>query len=329
MVVFPVTQPMNQNGLVEWNVWIPPGNWVEWFTGTTFTGPLVVTRSCALTDIPAYVRAGAIIPLVDFVDRPLTGGAKLIPGTLTLRVFACAGCSGSTEVYEDDGDTTLYQTDSTSNYAWTPVKWAANGNNIVVMVSPPEGNFTGFPTQRNFRVKVQGTYGPAQVAVNGASVPFDVTRTAVPSWSYDGDNLAVEVITPIAPIATAVTVNVTSAAPLDANLYSGIPLAINRLYQVKQMLDDQFPSVYQEDYKAVTYGASTGLRMTEYPATSMLEVANFTNLFNSALAQVKALQGLNSTYQSQVVAMLATAAPLSSIEFTIPVISHKPAIHIN
>jgi len=294
-------------------VWIPPGTWVEWFSGLALSGPQVVTRAYALTDIPVFVRAGAILPLVDFQDRPLTGVAKLIPNTLTFRVFACPSCTGSTVVYEDDGDTTLYSTNT--SVAWTTVQFTATASEIDVSILPADGNFTGFPTQRNYRVKIQGTYNPSAVTFNGAAVPFDPYQVAVPSWSYDGNSLSVEVITAPTPVSSTTKVTVVSSAPLDDILYSGIPLAINRLTQVKGLLDDQWANVYQEDYKDVIYGASTGRRMSYNPSNVTAELAYFNTVFTNAVSQIKALTGLNATTQAMAVAMVSSAQPQTLVSY--------------
>jgi alpha-glucosidase (family GH31 glycosyl hydrolase) len=314
IVVSPVTSPVDYRGLVEWNVWIPPGTWVEWFSGLTLSGPQIVTRGYALTDIPAFVRAGTVLPLVDYKDRPLTGGAQLIPNTLTFRVFACPGCSGSTVVYEDDGDTTQYQTNS--SVAWTTVQYSTNGNNIQIQVLPVDGNFSGFPVQRNYRIKIQGTYNPSGVSFNGNTVPFDPYKLAVPSWSYDGNTLSVEVITAPTPVSSSTSVVVTSSAPLDDALYGGIPLAINRLAQVKGLLDDQWENVFQEDYPAVIYGASTGRRMSFNPSNVTNELAYFGTVFTDAMSQIKALTGLNATTQAMALALVASAQPQSLVSFS-------------
>jgi len=309
IIVYPITVPLNANGLVMWNVWIPPGDWVEWFSGLTLSGPSVVTRAYALTDIPVFVRAGSVIPMVEFTDRPLTGGAKVIPSTLTFRVFACSGCQGSTSVYEDDGDTEIYlNSTGNANYAWTTASYTTVENKITVTVQAADGSFPGFLTQRNFRVKLQGVYGPSDVTVNGANVPFDSTKTKIPSWSYDGNLLAVEVITAPVSVKANTTVVVTTLGSLgDAGLSNGIPLAVNRLAQVKTLLDNQWAAVFQEDYKSLIYGASAGQRMSNHPATSLVEVANFTSVFTTALQEVEALVGLGQTVKSQAVGLVSTA----------------------
>ena len=46
MLVAPVTSP---GSVADTTVWIPPGRWVDYFTGATFTGPLTTTVAVPLT----------------------------------------------------------------------------------------------------------------------------------------------------------------------------------------------------------------------------------------------------------------------------------------
>jgi hypothetical protein len=62
MVVAPVIKPVNQStGLATQSVWVPPGVWVAWQTGQSFTGPKTITMQAKQTDIPVLVRAGAVL----------------------------------------------------------------------------------------------------------------------------------------------------------------------------------------------------------------------------------------------------------------------------
>ena len=59
MLVAPVTTP---GAVADTTVWFPPGRWVDFFTGATFTGPLTTTVATPLDRMPVFVRAGGIIP---------------------------------------------------------------------------------------------------------------------------------------------------------------------------------------------------------------------------------------------------------------------------
>ncbi|MGI9951808.1 TIM-barrel domain-containing protein [Moorellaceae bacterium AZ2] len=72
-------------------IYLPAGQWVDWWTGKRYEGPICLQYSAPLTVTPAFIRAGAIIPLLeDGLDVPLVTSAPGIKGTqgeLTLEVY--------------------------------------------------------------------------------------------------------------------------------------------------------------------------------------------------------------------------------------------------
>ncbi|MBN2841975.1 MAG: hypothetical protein JXM68_02730, partial [Sedimentisphaerales bacterium] len=48
---------------VERALWLPPGLWLDCWTGEKLTGPADIARATTLNEIPLYVRSGSIIPL--------------------------------------------------------------------------------------------------------------------------------------------------------------------------------------------------------------------------------------------------------------------------
>ncbi len=55
VLVAPVTSP---GATASVTVWLPPGRWVDFFTGATFEGPVTTTMTVALDRMPVFVRAG-------------------------------------------------------------------------------------------------------------------------------------------------------------------------------------------------------------------------------------------------------------------------------
>jgi alpha-glucosidase (family GH31 glycosyl hydrolase) len=53
LLVAPVTEP----GATSWRVFLPAGQWTDFFTGEVHSGPVVVDRPTPLTEIPVYRRA--------------------------------------------------------------------------------------------------------------------------------------------------------------------------------------------------------------------------------------------------------------------------------
>ncbi|MFC8846522.1 MULTISPECIES: TIM-barrel domain-containing protein [unclassified Micromonospora] len=55
LLVAPVTEP----GATRWRVYLPAGEWTDFFTGERHTGPVEVDRPVPLDEIPVYRRVGA------------------------------------------------------------------------------------------------------------------------------------------------------------------------------------------------------------------------------------------------------------------------------
>ncbi|NOZ62133.1 MAG: alpha-glucosidase, partial [Calditrichaeota bacterium] len=100
LLVAPITEPLDSMSmLITKKIWLPPGEWIEWFTGNILQGGKVIERSFALDEIPVYAKAGAIIPM-----QPKMRYSNEKPvDPLILTIFP--GEKGETQVYEDAGNT--------------------------------------------------------------------------------------------------------------------------------------------------------------------------------------------------------------------------------
>ena len=94
MLVAPVTTP---GTVATTKVWFPPGQWTDWFTGATFTGPSTQTLEVPLGRMPVFVQAGGIVPLQP--SSGPRGNGRVRPADL--RVFA--GANGGYTMYDDAG----------------------------------------------------------------------------------------------------------------------------------------------------------------------------------------------------------------------------------
>jgi len=95
ILVAPVLQPGGRRA-----VYLPPGEWVEYWSGETVAGGQTVHRDCALEDLPVYLRAGTIHPRAASVGDAVPSTATT---PLVLRAVLADGAARG-EVLDPDTD---------------------------------------------------------------------------------------------------------------------------------------------------------------------------------------------------------------------------------
>jgi glycosyl hydrolase family 31/ricin-type beta-trefoil lectin protein/uncharacterized protein DUF5110/carbohydrate binding protein with CBM6 domain len=177
------------------SVWVPPGTWTDWFTGTTYTGPATVPMSAPLSRMPVLIKAGGIVPTrTDYAEnagqRPLT--------QVTLNV--AAGADGTSSLYQDAGDGPGYRSgqSATTAYAW-------QDTSRTLTVGAVAGTYPGAPTARSYTLRLSNAGAPAAVTVDGVQVPEA-------AWSYNADLRVVTVTTDALPVTAAHTVALLGSA---------------------------------------------------------------------------------------------------------------------
>ncbi|HEX6314204.1 MAG TPA: TIM-barrel domain-containing protein, partial [Gemmatimonadaceae bacterium] len=134
--------PVVTKGATSREVYLPSGDWYDWWTNATVSGGRKVTRNVDLATVPIYVRAGAIIPFEPI--RQYTGQPVNEP--TTLRVYR--GAHGRFILYEDDGVSQEYLKGRGS---WTGMTWDDRARRLTIEPAPPRGA-TDIAADRVFRV---------------------------------------------------------------------------------------------------------------------------------------------------------------------------------
>lgn len=95
--------PVCEMGATSRRVYLPRGDWYDFWTGEKMTGGREITRAVDLGTMPLFVRAGAVLPLgpVKQHTRETT--------TEPLSVTVYPGANGSFLLYEDDGKSFDYR----------------------------------------------------------------------------------------------------------------------------------------------------------------------------------------------------------------------------
>lgn len=89
--------PVTEKGAATRTVYLPPGDWYDFWTGKRVEGGRELSRDVDLETIPLYVRAGAILPMAP--AKQYTSERPDSP--LTIAIYP--GADGRAAVYEDDG----------------------------------------------------------------------------------------------------------------------------------------------------------------------------------------------------------------------------------
>ncbi len=139
-----IIAPVFEKGATIRKVYLPAGDWYDWWTNAKETGGQIVNRKVDLAIMPIYVRAGAIIP----IDPVRQYTAEVVSEPTILSVYV--GANGNYTLYEDDGITQDYKKGIGT---WTLLKWDDKGKRLTIEPGAPKGS-TNVAGARKFKVKL-------------------------------------------------------------------------------------------------------------------------------------------------------------------------------
>jgi alpha-glucosidase/alpha-D-xyloside xylohydrolase len=153
--------PIFEKGATSRSVYLPRGNWYDFWTREVTEGGREITRRVDLETIPLYVRAGAILPM----DPVKQYTWEKVEAPLTLWVHP--GANGAFSWYEDDGTSFNFRKGEFMrvNIAWNDAQRRltmrlANGSKMLA------------PNKRNIEVRIVGQSGVKSVVFEGK--PIDI-----------------------------------------------------------------------------------------------------------------------------------------------------------
>ncbi len=130
LIVLPITTPQDSKlRLARVRGWLPPGRYVDIFSGAVYDGDRELWISRSLGSYPVFAREGSIVPL-DAMEEPSNGGRN----PSAFEVFIVVGADGEFEMTEDDGSGSLVDEIKATR---TPITYSqANGT---VKIGPTYG----------------------------------------------------------------------------------------------------------------------------------------------------------------------------------------------
>ena len=192
MIVAPIVAPADATTHVSAkSIWLPRGEWVEWFTGKQLTGPGNFDRTFTQAQIPVYIKAGSILPQQP--EMSYTGEKAVDPLILEVFPFGKSQHSSSYRVYEDSSEGENY---TRGEFAWTNVEVKREkAKQFHVTIAAAEGSYPRMLTDRSYEVRLWSASAPASVALDGRKLASSTDAKSA-GWHYDKEKAMVIVRTP-------------------------------------------------------------------------------------------------------------------------------------
>ena len=205
--------------ITDRELWIPPGSWTNTWTGDTVSGPQLHTVSVPLTEMPIFVKQGAITPLAPNMEY--TSEAAWDP--ITLVVYPNTSQTATGNLYEDDGFSNDYKS---GGFRYTAFEVLADSaaKKITITINPAQGSYPTALSNRSWGIRLRTPAGwpgfPKVVMVDGVDTSFNVIARnqgampfAVTGGSPDGDIIEIQV--PSASVSMERTIVVHYYSPAD------------------------------------------------------------------------------------------------------------------
>lgn len=161
LIVSPYLDPKDDvMGFAHQNLWLPEGQWYDFFKGEYYSGDKHYPLYGTLEDVPVFAKAGSIVPLG---EKVMWGGVDR-PDNMELHVFP--GANGEFTLYEDDGETQAYLKNGGATTRFTQ---EYKGEDSVVTLHPIEGEAIYVPEGRQYKLILKGFTQPKKIVltVNG------------------------------------------------------------------------------------------------------------------------------------------------------------------
>jgi alpha-glucosidase (family GH31 glycosyl hydrolase) len=278
MLVSPVVKPIGKDSLFTLQrIWLPEGDWYEWFTGTILRGGRVVERPFTLDEMPVYVRSGSIIPMQPDMSR--SDEKPVDPLILSI----IPGRAGTLALYEDQGNDNGYRQGA---YSLTEIAFRNDGDQKILMrINPVTGDFPGMLKTRSYEIRLLCTFPPERVVVNGEELPY-MSEPQAGSWRYDGNELSTVILTPGYYTGDTKTIEVYFRND-DPSALSGKKAQFARLMTFVKILanNNWDKSKYSND--RVTDMAQAGLKLTYDPEAAEKILSSFGSGWDGLLEMIR------------------------------------------
>jgi alpha-glucosidase len=124
--------PVLWEGATERDVYLPAGDWYDYWTGKHYAGNTTIHLPVTLNTIPILVRGGAFI-----FRQPVVQNTGEMPGN-PLRVLVAPAAESESSFYEDDGESLQYRK---GDFVRRRFRQTRDEQSTVIEISAPEGTY--------------------------------------------------------------------------------------------------------------------------------------------------------------------------------------------
>lgn len=273
MLVAPIYQPTQadaQGNDIRNGIYLPEGQWIDYFTGYVYEGGRILNNFDApIWKLPLFVKAGAIVPM----NRP---NNNIYEVNTAERIFDIwpAGHSEFT-LYDDDGNTEAYLR---GEHATTKVtsELDAKGN-LVITICPTEGNYDGMVKEKSTLVRINTTARPKSVRAiigkkkvtltegEGANTWRYVERPQLNQFSTQGTDMA--------------KVEVTKNPVIEVNLAKGDIMTDETTIEVKGFVYDKPATRMLTNHGTLSAPVATDTKVAPYTLTPTWKAVDNTDYY--------------------------------------------------
>jgi alpha-glucosidase/alpha-D-xyloside xylohydrolase len=136
--------PVFEKGAVSRTVYLPRGDWYDWWTNEKIAGGRFINRAVDLATMPIYVHAGAVIP----IDAIRQFTSEVLNEPTILKIFS--GANGTFTLYDDDGISQDYLAGKGS---WIDITWNEKDKELTLAPGTPKG-YKNEMQERVFKVQL-------------------------------------------------------------------------------------------------------------------------------------------------------------------------------
>ena len=183
--------PVLYEGAIERDIYLPAGDWFDYWTGRRFEGGQTIHMPVTLDSIPIFARAGGFI-----FRQPVVQSTEEMSGN-ALQVLIAPAKESESSLYEDDGETLAYQK---GNFLKRHFRQTGDDRQTIIEISTPEGSYR--PAPRDLVLELWNDGEPKNVSLEIGNNPprniplprltADAMTKSACGWSFANGLLTVK-----------------------------------------------------------------------------------------------------------------------------------------